>query len=103
MTRKTCSAERLQKVLEAYGVKAGISRIRKIRRKLGIRCIKKRKFKATIDSSHSFPVANNLLNQEFSVSAPNKVWTSDITYVDTEEGWLYLAEHKNLFHNELVG
>jgi transposase InsO family protein len=102
-TRKTCGAERLQKDLEANGVKAGISRIRKLRRKLGIRCIQKRKFKATTDSNHSLPVADNLLGQKFSVSEPNKVWTSDITYVDTEEGWLYLAGHRDLFHNELVG
>ena len=74
-----------------------------MRKKLGIRCIQKRKFKATTDSNHSLPVADNLLGQKFSVSAPNKVWVSDITYVDTEEGWLYLAGHRDLFHGELVG
>jgi len=74
-----------------------------LRKKLGIRCIQKRKFKATTDSNHSLPVADNLLGQKFSVSAPNKVWVSDITYVDTEEGWLYLAGHRDLFHGELVG
>lgn len=86
-----------------HGIKVGICRIRRIRKKLGICCKQKRKFRATTDSNHTFPAAENLLNQQFTAVAPNRVWVSDITYVPTEEGWLYLAAHKDLFHGEVVG
>lgn len=102
-TRETCGPERLQHDLSEHGIKVGICRIRRIRKKLGICCKQKRKFRATTDSSHTFPVAENLLNQQFTAAAPNRVWVSDITYVSTEEGWLYLAGHKDLFHGEVVG
>jgi len=74
-----------------------------LRKKLGIRCKQKRKFKATTDSKHKLPVAENLLGQEFKVYQPNDVWVSDITYVTTDEGWLYVAGHKDLFTGEIVG
>src|SRR5208283_2289235 len=72
-TRETCGPERLQHELKEQGVKVGICRIRRIRKKLGIRCKQKRKFKATTDSKHALPVAENILNQEFVVKAPNQV------------------------------
>jgi putative transposase len=102
-TRQTYGADRLQHELAAHGVRVGICRIKRIKRKLGIRCKQKKKFKATTDSRHRLPVAENLLGQEFKVYAPNKVWVSDITYVPTDEGWLYLAGHKDLFNGEIVG
>ena len=68
-----------------------ICRIRRIRKKLGIICRQKKKFKATTCSGHNLPVAGNILDQQFDVDAPNKVWVSDITYIPTDEGWLYLA------------
>ena len=68
-----------------------------------MRCKQKRKFKATTYSRHGLPVAENHLNQQFLVSEPNKVWVSDITFIPTEEGWLYLAAHKDLFTHEIVG
>jgi transposase InsO family protein len=102
-TRQVFGAEKLQYDLAEHGIRAGICRIKRIRRKLGIRCKQKRKFKATTNSSHKLPVAGNLLNQQFRVSEPNKVWVSDITYIPTAEGWLYLAGHKDLFHGEIVG
>ncbi len=86
-----------------HGIRAGICRIKRIRRKLGIRCKQKRKFKATTDSKHTFAVAENILGQQFKVAAPNKVWVSDITYVPTDEGWLYVAGHKDLFTGNIVG
>jgi putative transposase len=76
---------------------------RRIRKKLGIRCKQRRKFKATTDSKHVLPVAENLLNQQFEATGPNEVWLSDITYIPTEEGWLYLAGHKDLFTGEIIG
>ena len=102
-TRKTCGPERLQEDLAARGVKVGISRIRRIRKKLGILCKQIKKFKATTNSDHTLPVAENLLNRKFTAEAPNQAWLSDITYISTDEGWLYCAAHKDLFNREIVG
>ena len=102
-TRQTYGPERLQHDLAEHGVQAGVCRIKRIRKKLGIHCKQKRKFRATTDSKHKLPVAENLLGQQFKVSQPNTVWVSDITYVPTGEGWLYLAGHKDLFTGEIVG
>jgi len=102
-TRQTYGAERLQQDLAEHGIRVGVCRIKRIRRKLGICCKQKRKFKATTNSKHTLPVADNILGQQFKVAAPNKVWVSDITYVPTDEGWLYLAGHKDLFNSEIVG
>jgi putative transposase len=102
-TRQTYGAERLQQDLAEHGIQVGICRIKRIRRKLGIRCKQKRKFKATTNSKHTLPIAENILGQQFKVTAPNKVWVSDITYVPTDEGWLYIAGHKDLFSGNIVG
>jgi putative transposase len=102
-TRQTYGPERLQRDLADNGVVVGVHRIKRIRRKLGLRCRQKRKFKVTTDSRHSLPVAENLLDQKFEASAPNKIWLTDITYIPTGEGWLYLAGHKDLFTGEVVG
>ena len=102
-TRQTYGPERLQRDLAEHGVRVGICRIKRIRKKLGIRCKQKRRFKATTNSGHRLPVAENLLGQQFKVCRPNSVWVTDITYVPTDEGWLYLAGHKDLFTGEIVG
>ena len=102
-TRQTYGAERMQYEMAEHGIQVGICRIKRIRRKLGIRCKQKRKFKATTDSKHTLPVADNILGQQFEVAAPNKVWVSDITYVPTDEGWLYVAGHKDIFTGNIVG
>ena len=102
-TRQTYGSERLQWDLSDNGVVVGIHRITRNSRKLGLHRRQKRKFKATTDSRHSLPVAENLLDQKFEASAPNQIWLSDITYTPTVEGWLYLAEHKDLFTGEIVG
>ena len=87
-TRQTYGSERLQRDLADKGVVVGVHRIKRIRRKLDLRCRQKRRFKATTDSRHSLPVAENLLDQKFEASAPNQIWLSDITYIPTGEGWL---------------
>ena len=102
-TREVYGAEKLQHDLAAHGIKAGVCRIKRIKRKLNLRCKQKRKFKATTNSNHKLPVAENILGQQFKVIAPNKVWVSDITYVPTDQGWLYLAGHKDLFNGDIVG
>ena len=101
--RGTCGPERLQQDLAEYGIKVGICRLRRIRKKLGIRCKQVKKFKATTNSKHALPVAENLLDQKFEAASPNWAWTSDITYIPTDEGWLYCAAHKDLFNGEIVG
>ena len=102
-TRQTYGPERLQADLADNGVQVGVHRIKRLRRKLGIRCKQKRKFIATTDSAHALPIAPNLLNRQFTATAPNKTWLTDITYIPTEEGWLYLAGIKDVFNGELVG
>jgi HTH-like domain len=102
-TRGTYGSERLKTDLAEHGVKVGVHRIKRIRKVLGIRCKQKKKFKATTDSTHTLPVADNLLGQKFTVTEPRQAWVSDITYIATDEGWLYCAAHKDLFNGEIVG
>lgn len=102
-TRESYSARRLQLELAADGFIAGRDRIARLRRELGLRCRQKRKFKATTNSNHDLPVAKNLLNQTFAPNSPNEVWVTDITYIPTGEGWLYLAGVKDVFTCEIVG
>ena len=70
---------------------------------LFIPSVKMLAIQVTTDSWRGLPVAENLLNQQFKVYEPNKVWLSDITYIPTDEGWLYLAGHKDIFTGEIVG
>jgi transposase InsO family protein len=102
-SRETYGPERLQDELKDEGITAGVGRIKRLRRKLGLRCKQVRKFKATTNSNHRLPVAPNLLGQNFDTHRPNEVWVTDITYVLTGEGWLYLAGVKDLHTCELVG
>ena len=102
-TREIYGPERLQKDLAKHGVQIGVHRIKRLRRELGLRCKQKRKFKATTNSAHALPVADNLLAQDFTATAPSQVWLTDITYIPTGEGWLYLAGHKDMHTGEIVG
>ena len=104
-TRQTYGAQRLQKELAADGFRVSLGTLKRVRRELGLRCVQqKKRFRVqTTDSRHSLAVAPNLLAQDFQVSAPDRAWTADITYVPTEEGWLYVAAIKDLFAGEIVG
>lgn len=104
-TRRSYGAQRLQKELAADGFRASLGTIKRIRRELGLCCVQqKRRFRVqTTDSRHTLPIAPNLLEQRFTVTRPNGVWTADITYVPTAEGWLYVAAIKDLFAGEIVG
>ncbi len=104
-TRQTYGALRLQRELAADGFAASLGTIKRVRRELGLCCIqRKRRFRvATTDSRHSLAVTPNLLAQDFRVARPDQVWTADITYVPTGEGWLYVAAIKDLFAGEIVG
>lgn len=92
----------MQQELAEQGIEAEVCRIRRIRKKLGIKCKQKKKFKATTDSDHKLSVADNILEQKFEAAALNQVWVSDITYIPTDEGWLYLAD-KDICSGEIVG
>lgn len=79
------------------------NRVYRLMRKNGIKSKTVRKFKATTNSKHNFPVAENLLNREFTANKPNQKWVSDITHVATDEGWLYLAGVMDLYGRAIVG
>lgn len=81
----------------------GKHRVAKIMRSNGWRARAAKKFKATTNSNHRLPVAPNLLQQNFSASQLNEKWVSDITYIWTEEGWLYLAVVMDLYSRKVVG
>ncbi len=95
--------EKLQEELRDGGLEIGVNRIRRLRRKHGIYCLQKKRFRTTTDSAHRYPVAPNLLGQCFTARRPNRIWVADITYVATDAGWLYVAGVKDLCTMELVG
>jgi putative transposase len=94
---------RMWKELVARGIRVGKERVRKLMQRHGIKARGKRKFVVTTDSKHNLPIAPNLLERNFTASAPNRVWTSDITYIATDEGWLYLTAVIDLFSRQVVG
>jgi putative transposase len=83
--------------------KCSRNRLYKIQKAHKLYSIRKRKFKATTNSKHDYPVAPNLLHQNSHVDEPNIVWVTDISYIGTDEGWLYLATVKDLFDRQIVG
>ncbi len=89
--------------LNKAGIPASKGMVARLMRKNGIRSKVKRKFKATTDSNHNLPVAENLLNRDFTSDSRDKKWLSDITYLDTDEGWLYLAGILDLYDGAIVG
>ncbi|MDA8389209.1 MAG: IS3 family transposase [Gammaproteobacteria bacterium] len=102
-SRKTYGSPRLYAALKAEGVMAGRHRIARLMRIHGIYAKTRRKFKATTQSNHDLPVAENILNRDFSVNRPDAAWVGDISYVWTKEGWLYLAVLLDLFSRKVVG
>ena len=100
---ETYGIRRITDQLKKDGIKCGKNRVARLMRENGIYSRLERKYKATTNSNHNYPVAPNLLKQDFSVDAPNKKWVGDITYIATYEGWLYLAGIEDLFHRKIVG
>lgn len=103
MSRGTYGSPRIHAQLKHDGREASRNRVARIMLKLGLRAKMKRKFKATTDSNHDLPVAPNLLNQDFRPECPDQVWCSDITYLRTAEGWLYLAVVVDLYSRRVIG
>jgi transposase InsO family protein len=97
-------APRIHAALRAEGRLVSRGRVERLMRRHGIRAMTQRRFRVvTTDSNHSLPVAANLLDQTFLATRPNEIWLADITYIPTDEGWLYLATVLDLFSRKVVG
>ena len=96
-------SRRLTIALQAQGLAVGRYRVRRLMREAALQPVWKRKFIHTTDSRHNLPVAENLLGRKFETDLPNRAWVSDITYVRTRAGWLYLAAVMDLFSRKIVG
>ncbi len=94
---------RVYRELHAQGHAVGRHRVARLMREQGLRARKKRRFQRTTDSQHTLPVAPNVLDRQFTVAAPDTAWVSDITYLWTREGWLYLVVILDLFSRRVVG
>ncbi len=96
-------APRLVVELREQGHHCNVKTVAKSLQRQGLRAVAAKKFNVTTDSRHALPVYENVLNQDFSASAPNQKWVQDITYLWTAEGWLYLAVVIDLFSRQVVG
>ena len=102
-SHRAYGSPRITEDIHANGTKCGKNRVARLMKVHGIIAKAKKKFKATTNSKHNLPVAENLLNQDFVAEKPNTVWVSDITYIWTLEGWLYLAVILDLYSRQVVG
>lgn len=102
-SRSTYGSPRIQQALRKRGKKHGQTRIRRLMSALALKPKAARKFKVTTDSNHKRPVAPNILGQQFQPSRSNIAWASDITYIKTNEGWLYLATVIELHSRKIIG
>ena len=102
-SRRRYGSPRVYRELQAQGQAVGRHRVARLMREQGLRAREKRRFQRTTDSQHNLPVAPNVLDRQFTVAAPNTAWVSDITYLWTREGWLYLVVILDLFSRRVVG
>ena len=94
---------RMHRELRAKGYRVGRKRVERLMRENGLRGRLKRRFRRTTDSNHAQPIAPNILHRDFATDAPNEAWVTDVTYIATDEGWLYLAAILDLFSRRVVG
>ncbi len=102
-SRGSLGSRMMMKNLREEGFDIGRNRTRRLMKQLGLKVKHKRKYKVTTDSKHKLPVARNVLNRDFSPTAPNQSWGTDITYLWTQEGWIYLAVVIDLYSRRVVG
>lgn len=102
-SRKIYGRRRVHAQLRTEGIACSRNRVARLMRSEGLQGLRRRAFRATTNSRHSFPVAPNLLARNFSAAAPDQVWVSDITYLACEEGWEYLATVMDLHSRRIVG
>jgi putative transposase len=103
LSNETYGSPRMTHELRDQGLRVGRRRVARLMRENGLRARQPRRFKRTTDSLHAFPVAPNLLDQDFSAERPNEKWGADISYIWTREGWLYLAVVIDLYARRVVG
>ena len=101
--RAVYGTRRLKQVLEKQGETVSWRRIGRLMQEAQLRCKTKRRFKVTTDSKHNQPVAPNQLDRQFNVNSPDQAYVGDITYIPTDEGWLYLAVVIDLYSRQVVG
>ena len=101
--RRKYGSPRVHEKLTAQGERVGRHRVARLMKENGIQARRTRRFCRTTDSRHGLPVAENVLDRRFDVEAPNLAWVTDITYVPTDEGWLYVAAIIDLFSRRVVG
>jgi putative transposase len=101
--KRRYGSPRIHAELKARGRDCCVNTVAKLMRDNGIAAKTARKFRCTTDSNHALPVAENLLDRQFSPSGANETWLADITYVPTREGWLYLAAVEDLYSRRVVG
>lgn len=94
---------RIHEALKKSGETIGRNRVIKLMKQQNLQAKAKRKYKATTDSNHDFGYQPNRLEQQFNVMHPNQVYAGDITYIHTQEGWLYLAVVMDLFSRQIIG
>jgi putative transposase len=102
-SRQTYGHRRVRAALQAEGYSIGRRRVARLMRRHGVRPKTRRKFRVTTDSKHTHPIAPNRLDRQFHVTAANQVWTTDISYIATAEGWLYLAIVLDLYSRQVIG
>lgn len=102
-SRETYGCPRIYEQLRAEGYTCGYNTVERLMRENEIRPKRKRKYKSTTDSKHTLPIAPNVLDREFNVEEPDEAWVSDITYIETAQGWLYLCVFIDLFSRMIVG
>ena len=102
-SRYTYGSRRIMQQLHKSGMMIGRYRVRRLMRLAGIAVKKKRRYKITTQSNHRYPASPNLIQRCFQTERPNTVWVSDITYIKTMEGWLYLAVVMDLYSRKIVG
>jgi len=102
-SRATYGVPRVHAVLAAAGIRVGKKRVERLMRSRGLVAWQKRRFRRTTDSRHALPLAPNVLDRQFATSTPNAAWVTDVTYVATDEGWMYLAVLVDLYSRRVVG
>jgi putative transposase len=102
-SRRTYGSPRIHQKLLREDYHIGRKRVERLMQELDICAVAKRKYKATTDSKHGKPVAENHLNRNFTPDKPNQAWVADITYIATREGWLYLATIMDLYSRKIIG
>ena len=100
---RSYGSRRLVPTLQSQSIKIGRHKVTRLMREANLKPVWKKKFVNTTDINHDLPVAQNILNRQFNPAKPNQAWTSDITYIRTRSGWLYLAVVMDLYSRKIIG